>query len=391
MTLVRPFGTVVARVDATLVSIPLKRVRWSTTGQARHATRWIVTLETNDGLTGVGEVSARVTQNRIQEMARHVVGMSPFWLERIRTRFIRGKFYSQELASLHAAIEMACLDIQGKLLNMPVAELLGGRLRDAIPIIAYQYRCSAEGGASPEVDLDDIVNHARSMISTNGFSTLKFKGGAASPAEDVRAVLAINEALPDVRLRLDPNASWTVPTSLRVIDELRSVGLEWLEDPTAGMSAMAEVTRRGGVATATNMCVTHGGEIAQAALIRAVDVVLLDLWYIGGLTATREFAATCGHLGFAIGMHAGGGSDELGVGLAAMLHVASTLPDLRHDADSLYDHLTDDVVDGQPFHISNGSLQVPTVPGLGVTLNAEKVATYARAHTELSAAEAAKD
>src|SRR3984885_10453143 len=115
--------------------------------------------------------------------------------------------------------EVACLDIQGKAAGRPVADLLGGMVRDQGPSSAYLfYKWAGHPGAEPDgwgeaLDPDGIVAQAKRMIDEYGFTAIKLKGGVFPPVHEIAAIRALRAAFPDHPLRLDPNAAWTPYTS----------------------------------------------------------------------------------------------------------------------------------------------------------------------------------
>jgi glucarate dehydratase len=364
----------------THVAVPLEAPLRSADGVGPASLRrTILEIETDDGLIGLGEIGGRVSSDRLSAAKGIVVGRGPFELERLRLDIHGSRFYQMETAILASGIEMACLDIQGKAIGCPVSDLLGGRLRDEVPAIAYIYRRLASDQYPAISTTEEVVAHVRDLVERHGFQTIKIKGGAADPEEDVDVTRALRAAFPRHKLRLDPNGAWTVATSLRVAAMLRDLDMEWLEDPTFGLDGMAEVTARSPIATATNMCLIDFHELGSAVRRRAVDVMLLDIFFLGGLRATKEMAAACGAFGVDIGIHSGGsGGAELGVAVAAMLQVASTIPTLRCAMDAIYHQWRDDVIT-TPLRYVDGALQVPTGPGLGVELDREKLGLYAEA------------
>ncbi|WP_406344601.1 glucarate dehydratase family protein [Streptomyces sp. NBC_00648] len=274
--------------------------------------------------------------------------------------------------SVVSAFEVACLDALGKTLGVPVHTLLGGKVRDSVEYSAYLFYRWAEhpGGAGEKddwgaaVDPAGIVAQARRFVREYGFGSFKLKGGVFPPEQEVAAVRALAEAFPGRPLRLDPNGGWSAATSLRVAAELADV-LEYLEDPASGTRAMAEVSAGTAVPLATNMCVTTFGEIREAFLRDAVQVVLSDHHYWGGLRNTRELAAICRTFGVGLSMHS---NTHMGISLAAMTHVAATVPNLDYACDSHYPWQSEDVVvDRHVFR--DGRLAVSDAPGLGVTLD----------------------
>ncbi|NEB74839.1 glucarate dehydratase [Streptomyces sp. SID14478] len=284
--------------------------------------------------------------------------------------------------SVVSGFEVACLDACGKALGLPVHALLGGKLRDAVEYSAYLFYKYADHPAGAAAQQDDwgaaldpagIVAQARLFHERYGFASFKLKGGCFPPDEEIAAIRALAEAFPGKPLRLDPNGAWSVATSLKVADALRDV-LEYLEDPALGTPAMAEVAAEAGVPLATNMCVTTFAEIEEAFRARAVQVVLCDHHYWGGLRNTQQLAAICRTFGVGVSMHS---NTHLGVSLAAMTHVASTVPNLHHACDSHYPWQSEDVLT-ERLTFADGRVAVSDAPGLGVELDRDKVALLHR-------------
>ncbi len=267
--------------------------------------------------------------------------------------------------------EVACLDIQGKAAGRPVADLLGGAVREEVPFSAYLfYKWAGHPGADPDdwgeaLDPDGIVAQAKRMVDGYGFTAIKLKGGVFPPAQEIEAVRALRDAFPDHPLRLDPNAAWTPETSLVVARELAGV-LEYLEDPTPGIDGMARVAREAPMPLATNMCVVAFAHLPVAIRENAVQVILSDHHYWGGLHRSKLLAGICETFGIGLSMHS---NSHLGISLAAMVQLAAAVPNLNYACDTHWPWKTEDVVAGQPFTFSNGALRVPDRPGLGVELD----------------------
>lgn len=274
--------------------------------------------------------------------------------------------------SVVSGFEVACLDALGKVLGLPVHALLGGKVRDSVEYSAYLFYRPAEHpqgqGESDDwgaaLDPDGIVAQARRLAEAYGFGSFKLKGGVFPPDEEIAAVRALAAAFPGRPLRLDPNGAWSVETSLRVARELGDV-LEYLEDPASTTDRMARVAAGTDVPLATNMCVTTVPEIAEAFRRDAVQVVLSDHHYWGGLRRTQQLAAICAAFGVGLSMHS---NTHLGVSLAAMTHVAATVPNLDYACDTHYPWQTEDVITRR--HVfTGGRLPVSDRPGLGVDLD----------------------
>lgn len=258
----------------------------------------------DDGLVGLGEIGPRVSSDRLNAARGLVIGRTPYELERLRLDIHGFRFYQMETAILASGIEMACLDIQGKATGCQSRSCWAGGCATVSGHSLHlpSARCRRLPGVS---STDEIVRHVQDLVAA-GYETIKMKGGAAPPEDDIEVMRALRAALPRHKLRLDPNGAWTIATSLRVAAQLRDLDMEWLEDPTFGLDGMAEVTARSPMATATNMCLVDFHELGSAVRRRAVDVMLLDIFSSGGLRATKEMAAACGAFGIDIGVHSGG-------------------------------------------------------------------------------------
>ncbi|MGW3803474.1 glucarate dehydratase family protein [Streptomyces clavifer] len=365
-----------------------------------YTPRLIVEVVTRGGVTGIGETYGDGTYldlaeplsralpgrsvsdlNGLFALADEVCGDSRAADERVDAGGLRGVQTADKLRlSVVSGFEVACLDALGKILGLPVHALLGGKVRDSVEYSGYLfYRWAAhpEGGERDDwgaaLDPDGVVAQARRFARDHGFTSFKLKGGVFEPDAEIAAVRALAEAFPGQPLRLDPNGAWSVETSLYVADQLEGV-LEYLEDPASGTAAMAEVSAGTGLPLATNMCVTTLAELPEAFARDAVQVLLSDHHYWGGLHRTRELAAICRTFGVGLSMHS---NTHLGISLAAMTHVAATVPNLDYACDSHYPWQTEDVITTR-HTFRDGRLAVSDVPGLGVELDRDRLAALHR-------------
>ncbi|WP_275263759.1 enolase C-terminal domain-like protein [Jiangella asiatica] len=377
----------ISSVTATPVRVPIYAPRLHSDGVTRSLDRIVIEVRTDEGVTGLGELGGRSPHARVRAAGDDIVGLDPFATEELRGRLTGGKFADRGGNILYAGFEMALLDIQGKTLGRPVSDLLGGQLRTSVPTTAYVFRLLDHDGRPAVRTADDIVAETERLVAATGCTTIKFKAGSAAWAEDVAVTLALRDRFRDHQLRVDPNAVWSLGTSLRAAAQLAEADLEWLEDPVLGIEGMSQVTARGGIPTATNMCLTDWPELPAAVAAHAVDVVLLDIYYLGGMRSAAGFARACAAWQLGIGLHSGGaGASELGIGTAAVLQLAAALPTLIPAMDSMYSHVMDDVIVGGPLTFRDGSLTIPQQPGLGVELDADKLAHYASVAAEATSA-----
>ncbi|MCW8376266.1 glucarate dehydratase family protein [Streptomyces justiciae] len=346
------------------------------------ALRIILQLVLEDGTVGLGESPGGTARlERLQAAAKVVPGMDVFDTTAVAAAIDADLLptvpSSHERGWTTSAVEVACLDAQGKLLGRPVSDLLGGAVRDAVPFAAYLFYKWAEHPAldgrvaigddwGEALDPAGIVQQARLMQQRYGFRSFKLKGGVFPPDEEIAAIKALAEAFPGHPLRLDPNTAWTVETSKYVARELDGV-LEYLEDPAKGIEGMAAVAADSPLPLATNMCVIAWEHLRPAIEQNAIQVLLTDHHYWGGLRRTRELAAVCEAFGIALSMHS---NSHLGISLAAMTHVAAAIPHLDHSCDTHYPwNSADDVVRPGVLELRDGEVKVPTGPGLGVELD----------------------
>ena len=365
------------------------------------ALRSIIQIETDSGLFGINESYGDQSMlDALAKAAPALIGLSPWALNEMDTRVAAlvapeqtaaseflgaqislapGTHVSKTVAKVISAFEVAMMDLQGQLANAPVVDLLGGTARPAVPFSAYLFFKYAEHidkpyapdpfgeGISPE----QMVAQARRMIDQYGFKSIKLKAGALPPEQEVAGMLALAKAFPGAPLRIDPNGNWTVPTSLKVVEQLRGV-LEYYEDPAPGLDGMAAVAAACEVPLATNMVVTDLKEFRRNAEMGCpVKIVLSDHHYWGGLRATQRLALMCETFGLGLSMHS---NSHLGISLTAMTHLAASVPLLSYACDTHYPWQDDEVVQGGRLKFEDGSLRVPTAPGLGVSIDREALA-----------------
>jgi glucarate dehydratase len=339
--------------------------------------RIIIEVETDEGITGLGECYSGASRaGQLAEMKPLLVGADPMNLERIRWRVSAPsaqKLFGNVLG--FAGIEFAILDIQGKALNKPICDLIGGRVRNEIPFSAYLfYRYANDAGASEVSNIEQMVAFAKDVVKKYGFKTLKYKNGVLPPDEEIDTFIALRKAFPRHRIRLDPNAAWTVTTAVHVARRLHDYDMEYLEDPVWGMRAMQRVNAKvPWVTLASNMSVFAFEDLAPAITADVLDVVLLDPHWYGGIQRARLAGQICDAMGMDAGMHSGA---EFGISQAAMLHLAASLSNMALAPDSHYHHLTDDIIVGGKLQYKDGAMAVPTGPGLGVSLDYDKLARY---------------
>ncbi|SDZ80539.1 MULTISPECIES: glucarate dehydratase family protein [Acidovorax] len=359
------------------------------------ALRSIVEIETSDGRVGISETYGDEPMLKILEQARPLlIGLSPFALnvmeERVRATITAvsgavefelapGSHAIKNVPKVISALETGMLDLQGQITGAPMVDLLGGKVRDAVPYSAYLFFKYAEHIDKPYapdvwgegVSPAQIVAQAQRMIDLYGFQSIKLKGGVFEPAHEVACMQALAKAFPGLPLRLDPNANWSLTASIAAAPALDEI-LEYYEDPTPGLAGMAELAKHTELPLATNMVITTMEDFRKGCEMGSIQVLLSDHHYWGGLRITQTLARMCRLWGFGMSMHS---NSHLGISLMAMTHVAASVPNLTYACDTHYPWQEEEVVKGGRIRFDKGSVAVPTTPGLGVELDYDVLAT----------------
>lgn len=363
----------ITSVKATQALIPVKAPLRCHAGSIPALYRTVVQIFTDEGIVGLGETHGGL-ETQIEKLGVVIQNEDPFDLERIKIKVSQRILFSSS-GGIVAPIEMACLDIMGKSIGKPVYKLLGGKIRDKVPMAAYLfYRYANDKRGGQIANGEEMVDYTKDLVARYGFKTLKLKGGVYPPEHEVATIASLRKRFGlEYKLRIDPNTVWSPDTSIVMGKKLEDYDLEYYEDPTWGIAGMANVRRHVRIPLATNMCVTEFFHLGPGILLGSVDTILADIWFWGGLWAVKHLAVICDAFGLGLGFHSGW---EFGIGLAAMLHTAVTLPNLTHAMDAHYHHLTDDIIEGEKISYENGYMVPPEGPGLGVKLDKEKLSCY---------------
>jgi glucarate dehydratase len=367
-----------------------------------YALRTIIELVSNNGIIGINETyGGEAPAAALEKLRPQIIGANPYQLtgflssmvegqgkgaDRSQTFLVPGENPLDETTRTYAAIEVACLDLIGKTVNQPVCNLIGGSIRQEVPFSAYPfYKHAGGGGEGYDIRTDEygealtpeaLMNQVKVMINKYGFGSIKFKGGVLEPEIEIETVrLMRSEFGPDIPLRIDPNSAWTVETSVKVgialADELSNGG--YLEDPTAGLENMAEVRRRLqaegiNIPLASNVAVTSFADIPRAVELDAVQIILCDHHYWGGMRQVQHLGKICKTFGLGLSMHS---NSHLGISLMAMAHAAAATPHLTYACDTHYPWQSekDELVMGGRIPIVGGCVRIPDQPGLGIELD----------------------
>ena len=383
----------ISDLEAFSVGIPFRAPIFSAYGVSYPARlRTFIRLHTDEGVTGVGEAGVAATHHvaygeqlrLFQEVVKPLIlGQDPCDYLALMQRL---RYIPEAIA-----VELACWDIIGKVAGLPLYRLLGGRGPcERVPVAGYFFFRAAGQCGEPAVNLDNCVEHARRLVETYGFGTLKMKIGVFEPELEAEAIAQVRAALgPRLKLRVDPNGCWSLPTAKRMLQRLAPLDLEYVEEPIKFVPARVPYTTQTGVPSLDTLGLAHLRQTAQTPIAadgcyridllwqiardQAADIVLGDIQGSMGVRGLHDFFTVAEALGLAAGLHSG---TELGVQQAAKLHIAAARPELAVAGDAIYHEYVDDVLRGGKFVYEQGTMRVPQGPGLGVELDEEKLAAY---------------
>ena len=364
-------------VESCLVDLPTIRPHVLAMATMMRQTVCIVRIRCSDGVVGIGEATTIGGMSYGPESPETIklaidTYFAPLLLESNPSRpaMIMAALNKAIVGNHFAkcAIETALLDATGKRLGLPVSVLLGGRRRDQLPV--------AWTLASGDTGRD--IEEAEQMLAARRHRIFKLKIGKRAVAADVAHVAEIKAALGDrASVRVDVNQAWDEPTAARGLAMLEAAGCDLVEQPVAAhlRGAMARLARQFTIPVMADEALTGPASAFPFAAEAAADVFAVKIQQSGGLFAAAAVGAIAEAAG--IGLY-GGTMLEAGVGTAASAHVFSTFASLSFQTELFGPLLLTEEILAEPLTYADFCLKVPTGPGLGVTLDEDKVAFFRR-------------
>ncbi|MCI0358158.1 MAG: hypothetical protein L0211_06730 [Planctomycetaceae bacterium] len=384
----------IKEVIVTPIALPDPPILAASGCHGPYFLRTIVEIVTEGGIRGIGEThGGEDTVRDLRRAAQALVGQSVLAYRRLGVQPLARN------ARAYAGIELACLDAIGRATGLRLCELVGGPVRDEIEVAAYLFfRYAADhpklladkrivdsrGRGEQALDQWGEVRTPEAMAELAwqfhqrfGFRVHKLKAGVLPPETELAALRAISDRFGGKhQVRIDPNGRWTTETAVSIGRSLKGLPLEYYEDPVRGQEAMAEVRRRTDLAMSTNMCVVELDDIAPAIRNQPIDVVLADHHYWGGFAGCLTLGQMAEALGWKVSQHS---NNHAGVTMAAMIHLAASVPQLTIASDTHYPWLVEsaEIIAGGKLPITGGKMEIPSGAGLGVELDRDRLA---RAH-----------
>ncbi len=389
----------VAGYDSMLLNLSGAHAPWFT--------RNLVILEDTTGHTGAGEVPGGEAIREVLEQSQPMVldvpiGVFNDVLDSVRNRFAdrdaagRGLQTFDQRTTIHAitAIEAALLDLLGQFLEVPVAALLEeGKQRSTVDVLGYLFFVGdrsktelpyrhEESAADPwfrlrneeTLSIPALLRLAEAAQQRYGFRDFKLKGGVLSGSFEMEATAALAEHFPQARITLDPNGAWSLDEAIALCND-RSNILAYAEDPCgaepgfSGREIMAEFRRATGVPTATNMVATDWRQLEHAAQLHSIDILLADphFWTMQGSVRASQF---CRDHGLTWGSHS---NNHFDISLAMFTHVAAAAVGNVTAMDTHWIWQDGQRLTREPLRISDGRIDVPDRPGLGIDLDMDQI------------------
>jgi muconate cycloisomerase len=364
-------------IKSTIVDVPTVRKHKLSSLSVTAQSYVIVELRLANGVTGIGEAATlggpRWSEESVESIKAAIdTYLSPALIGSPANRFVAARARMDEAAKRNnaakGAIESALFDAVGKTLGVPAVQLLGGVLRESVPVVWTL----ASGDPGQEIE------EAEKKLAARLHNTFKVKIGALAPAADMARLRRLAVALEGrATLIVDANQAWDETTALRYLPVLAEIGVTLAEQPLPAwnIQGMARLRARSTVPLMADECVFSIHDMLDVARAGAADVVSLKLVKHGGLLMMRDVAAVAQAAG--IGLY-GGCLLESSIGAAAHLQVFAGLRDLAWGCEHFGPQiLTGDLVT-EPLLFKDFEIHLPSGPGLGVILDDTQLRRYAR-------------
>jgi len=335
-------------------------------------THTLVEVITDEGVTGLGEgvgnakVIHAILDGPMKDLA---IGLDPFQIEKVRRQLLDSHVYYERMGSVicaASAIEMACWDIKGKALGVPVYEILGGLAQEQLKA----YVSDIYWEESPK----SMAENARRILDL-GFRSIKAHLGHGNVRSETERIQALREEIgPEIELMIDLNCGYTYSEALRALQKWDRFELKWLEEPLDAhhFERQAELKEKSliPIAGGENEFKIHG--FKQLLDRKSVDIAMPDIGRAGGIQECKNICSLAEAFGIEVSPH----NFSSGVLMAATIQLMASTPNctmLEYDS-SENAILNELLID--PLQVKDGFVTVPRHPGLGVVLSEKVLQKY---------------
>lgn len=363
----------IRRITATPINFPLEAPYGWVFGELPGFSQSIVEVETDEGITGLGEASGAGAATLINDvLGPRLVGHDPIDIAGAEFQCLPFWTSVQSINDMgriaaFGAIEMALWDIRGKAWKQPLYQLLGGAVREDIPFTDY-FSLRGDGpilaglpAVRGEKTPEEVADYCVMLHETCGTTFFEGKFSTPDPAESLRMLELIRKRLGDkIMLRIDSNHAYSLATARRLVRPLEDLGVRNWEDPVGTIEEMRELRQHCSIPFST-----HNLDIARAMELRVPDAIVGNPTLVGGIGRLMRFVGACEHARIDFWCYSG----DSGIGSAAYLHLCAALGWIREPNQSLFRMQPVDIVQEGPFRPRNNTVRVPEGHGLGVTLD----------------------
>jgi muconate cycloisomerase len=371
----------IVQIEVRSTRIPVTRPHQMAIGTTNFQENVVVKLVAEDGTMGYGEAPHMVghsqrgeTPDTVRVVLRHKLIPAVLGWDAMRQEGLSQALARAVPGNLRAkgALIMAAYDLAGRSLETPVYNLLGGLVRDRIPL----------SWSLPIAETSDVVEEGVRMVE-RGWRILKVKIGRAEPLDDAEVVLALRKEVgDDIEIRADANQAYDVKTAVQVISRMEAANPGFVEQPVHrdDLEGLAEVRSRVSVPIMADESAETPEDVLALWRARAADSVSIYVIGPGGLDRSKRMATiaeACRLRGYV------GGALESVIGASAGLHLAASSPSIDLGCEMGGQYLLSDDFSSEPIPMEDGALAVPDEPGLGLTLDEAKLEKYREGDVEL--------
>ena len=357
----------ITKIRATPVNIPMETpFHWSV-GVYPGTSKTIIEVETDQGLTGLGESPSWDCAKIIeQDMAPLLKGLNPLDIAACEAACLPEWIVVQNTddagpVKAFGGLEIALWDIRGKAWDQPLYQLLGGAVRREIPFTEYFAFRQESGGRGGETSPEEVADYCLGMREEHGATMFEGKLTLGDPELEIRTVRLLREKLGEkAMIRLDSNMAWSLATAKHILREIEPYNIRNYEDPVATFEELAALRRHSSIPFSS-----HVPDLRRAVALGVPDTFVTNFAVLGGIGRAIRFIGACEAMGVGFWCYSG----DAGICTAAYLHVSAAMPWIREPSQSLFRWQTLDVIEGGPFLQKNNVIPVPEGPGLGVTLD----------------------
>lgn len=362
----------ITAIRATPINLPLEAPYWWSFGWLPGSSRTVVEVETDAGIVGLGEAASYTAYDIIQKrFAPVLIGRDPIdaaGAELVCLPSWRGVSSNIDFGAIRAfgAIDMALWDIRGKAWGRPLYDMLGGAVRTEIAFTDYFGFRQANGKFGGESTPEAVAEYCLSLKEQYGTTFFEGKFCTRDTGPSIAMMRKLRDVLgPAAMLRIDSNMAYSVTEAKHIASAIEDLDIRNWEEPCATFEELRALRQHTKIPFSA-----HNIDLPRAVALGVPDAICTDVNSNGGVGRTVRFIGACEAMGIDFWCY----SANTGIGSAAYMHLCAAFQWLREPNQSLFRMQPIDVIEEGPFRPRNNVVTVPSGPGLGVTLSAEKLA-----------------